>query len=208
MFLLYVKGRGYFNGYKTSVSTDWTKTIRKETDHFQNRTYKVEFKRDYNQIKSTNTFNSKEEAQVALDEIQGIIVKGQYSETEDSWYGGWNCADIPCKRRITADLTPLKKIIDKIEIVEEEFYMVFKKTNRLNIIWNPFVSKTRGNKTICKTCRINLTPDEPFLRIDDVLMCKHCVEKVWNELSIQYDAHPNAKDIETAWQTEMVTREI
>jgi len=208
MILLMVKGRGYYNGYTCDSGTDYSKNKRGESDRFDFAIYKIKFKRDYNQVKSTYTFNSVEDAQKAIGDIASKLIKKGVTKVESVWNMGWRQSSIPCHCITTTDVSALEKALAKIEIVEENDYMVFKKSNRLSSRWSIKIFNARDDDTICKTCRINLTPNEPYFRLSDVLMCKHCVEQLWNHMEPKYDAHPNADQIETAWKAEMVTREI
>jgi hypothetical protein len=128
------------------------------------------------------------------------------NHTDDEYMDTWR--KVLRRTVYVNDLSAITRAVKKVEVVEEGQYLILKKTNRINVLRDVSHSEARGDHTICSTCRINLTPKEPYINVNSVYMCKHCVEKAWNELSIKYERHPLAEGITTAWTMEMVTREV
>lgn len=213
MYFLYIKGRGYFNGYSSNYK--WDEIV--ESDGIDTATglpihtttykicYNIKFIRDYSKVKPSATFKDEEHALSGIEEIKAIVGGdhgGRYKPRQHQ------CNNELHKVEYTIDVSPLEKALPKLVAFEEESHIINKKTNRLNIKRSMHYSSASGDNKVCSTCRISLAPDEPYVSFDGCTVCKHCLEQSWNHVSAEFEKHPMAEDITTAWQAEMVMREL
>lgn len=215
MYFLYIKGRGYFNGY--TINPDWN-NITISCGGIDNSGMnikihsipvksKIKFIRDCSAVKASNTFNTEQDAKDVLEELTGVINGTVRRGCTDSEYVSIYGSEIT-KRVYVADHSLLEKSIPNMVIVEEECHIILKKTNRLNCKRGVYYKTAIGDKTVCNTCRISLVPDEPYVSIDGCIVCRHCLETYWDHVRAEFEKHPMSEDITMSWQAEMLAREL
>lgn len=220
MYVLRVKGRGYFNGVKSSLKfTTERAAISKHTEckmadmyngilsHTTQYNYKVSCKRDMNTLGEEFTFKTKAKAKQYISDL-----KKKWANTKK------NTKPI-VKKRINYkhyyiyNYDECIKVLLKLEVIEDKGeYFLKKKTNRrinnkpLMIVTPP--AESRGYDIYCDVCSVSISHEEPFIKIADMKICQNCLEPVAHDLKTKFKTMPNHKEVISAWELERITNAI
>ncbi|MCK5788474.1 MAG: hypothetical protein KAH32_05725 [Chlamydiia bacterium] len=215
MYLLYVKGRGYYTGHRVSTIYNYKKqnvypTYKDMREHglkrkiFIKNTFKITFKRDSADVSDSNAFRLKSEAKAELAKLKAIALRNAGDpilNTRESLYGD-------TVETTYTDASLIAKAVDKIEIIKVDDFVITKTSKRQDCVKKFKISKTQNEGLVCDMCRVTLVQGEAFININYNIYCKHCLDRMFSELKTEFDKNPLAKEITSAWDTEMVVRAL
>ena len=207
MYLLYVKGRGYFDGFRKVC--DNSRYIRSaERGNGISKTlikndyvYKIKFKRDPDTVKNVNFFDTKIIALEKILEIDRLGTETKYKF--DSTTSVWNDYED------TFNYDALLKVGGKLEVVEKDVQLK-KRTVRLDSRKTIHIRKSfKNGDSTCDFCKTTFISAEPMASIgNQFYICNNCLTDAHIKLEAEYRNHPKVDQLDQAWNLEMIAREI